>query len=494
MIRELHEYESLQFFRQNAQRFPKTTSCLESGKVQMCVTRGNACSEEAVDEKTKMRVICAGRQDEQNCYIICQIASVTDGLIHSFVARVEDGNGREVTRAHFVSFETNRAFARLIIPAAIFHQCGVFMEAASISENRVDVEKYGEVSLKDLYVEQIEASYQIGAPVITRKGVQADRIEITYYDRACNKANYDYVYHGRDNYDGTDQMYLDSYGSILLKDIELERADAVLTVSKGKDEYGSGYPGKKYPGQAKMEVKGNYISYQFERKWEGVSVTKCLGGFGYAMVDYLLEIEAVTTEKQILCLLITNKKELLAGGTDSHIKEILPIRAYVDCFGEGTMISMADGSKKAIEEIQPGELVATKEGNALVREIECRAEGQVLGIYMDNGEELNLTAGHAVNTVDGIYPAVRLRAGQQVVTENGAGTIRQILPRCGRSYRVYHLCLEEGAKWLYAGGTMVYSEDGGELFRDRDWVREQLPEEWREDYDNAREAGLIYGE
>lgn len=415
MIRELHEYESLQFFRQNAQRFPKTTSCLESGKVQMCVTRGNACSEEAVDEKTKMRVICAGRQDEQNCYIICQIASVTDGLIHSFVARVEDGNGREVTRAHFVSFETNRAFARLIIPAAIFHQCGVFMEAASISENRVDVEKYGEVSLKDLYVEQIEASYQIGAPVITRKGVQADRIEITYYDRACNKANYDYVYHGRDNYDGTDQMYLDSYGSILLKDIELERADAVLTVSKGKDEYGSGSPGKKYPGQAKMEVKGNYISYQFERKWEGVSVTKCLGGFGYAMVDYLLEIE-------------------------------------------------------------------------------CRAEGQVLGIYMDNGEELNLTAGHAVNTVDGIYPAVRLRAGQQVVTENGAGTIRQILPRCGRSYRVYHLCLEEGAQWLYAGGTMVYSDDGEELFRDRDWVREQLPEEWREDYDNAREAGLIYGE
>lgn len=415
MIRELHEYESLQFFRQNAQRFPKTTSCLESGKVQMCVTRGNACSEEAVDEKTKMRVICAGRQDEQNCYIICQIASVTDGLIHSFVARVEDGNGREVTRAHFVSFETNRAFARLIIPAAIFHQCGVFMEAASISENRVDVEKYGEVSLKDLYVEQIEASYQIGAPVITRKGVQADRIEITYYDRACNKANYDYVYHGRDNYDGTDQMYLDSYGSILLKDIELERADAVLTVSKGKDEYGSGYPGKKYPGQAKMEVKGNYISYQFERKWEGVSVTKCLGGFGYAMVDYLLEIE-------------------------------------------------------------------------------CRAEGQVLGIYMDNGEELNLTAGHAVNTVDGIYPAIRLRAGQQVVTENGAGTIRQILPRCGRSYRVYHLCLEEGAQWLYAGGTMVYSDDGEELFRDRDWVREQLPKEWWEDYDNAREAGLIYGE
>lgn len=415
MIRELHEYESLQFFRQNAQRFPKTTSCLESGKVQMCVTRGNACSEEAVDEKTKMRVICAGRQGEQNCYIICQIASVTDGLIHSFVARVEDGNGREVTRAHFVSFETNRAFARLIIPAAIFHQCGVFMEAASISENRVDVEKYGEVSLKDLYVEQIEASYQIGAPVITRKGVQADRIEITYYDRACNKANYDYVYHGRDNYDGTDQMYLDSYGSILVKDIELERADAVLTVSKGKDEYGSGYPGKKYPGQAKMEVKGNYISYQFERKWEGVSVTKCLGGFGYAMVDYLLEIE-------------------------------------------------------------------------------CRAEGQVLGIYMDNGEELNLTAGHAVNTVDGIYPAVRLRAGQQVVTENGAGTIRQILPRCGRSYRVYHLCLEEGAQWLYAGGTMVYSDDGEELFRDRDWVREQLPKEWWEDYDNAREAGLIYGE
>lgn len=493
MTEQMYEYESLQFFRQNAQRFPMTTRCLASGKVQMHVKRGNTCSEDAEDEKAQMRIICAGRQDEQNCYIICRITSVLGGVMHSFVVRVEDGDGREVTKAHFVSFETNRAFARLIIPASIFHQCRVFMEAASICETRVDVQDQEGVSLKDLYVEQIEASYQIGAPVITRKGIQADRIEITYYGWGCDKENYDYVYHGRSTTSGIDQMYFDSYGSILLKDIQLERADAVLTVSKGKDGYGPDCPGKKYPGQAKMEVRGNYISYQFEQRWEGVKVTECLGDFVYAMVDYLLEIEAVTTEHQILCLIITNKKELLAGGMDSHIKEILPIHAYVDCFGEGTMISMADGSKKAVEEIREGELVATKEGNASVRKIGCRGEGQVLGIYMDDGEELDLTAGHAVNTVDGIYPAIRLRAGQQVVTENGVGTIRQIMPRCDRSYRVYHLCLEEGAKWLYAGGTMVYSEDGEELFRDRDWVREQLPKEWWEDYDNAWKAGLIYG-
>lgn len=493
MNARMYDYESLQFFRQNAQRFPMTTNCLESGKALLHVEQGSTCGEDAEDEKTRMRIIGAGRQDEQSCYIICRIAAVGDGVIRSFAARVEDGDGREVTRAHFVSFETNSAFVRLIIPAAIFHQCRVFMEAASISETCVDVEKQGGVSLEDLYVEQIEASYRIGAPVITRKGIQADRIEITYYDRGCDKEHYDYVYHGRNISDGTDQMYLDSYGSIMLEDIELDRADAVLTVSKGKDKYGSDCPGKKYPGKVKIEVKGSYISYQFERKWEGVKVTECLGSSGYAMVDYLLEIEAVTAQSEILYLIITNKKELLAGGTDSHIKEILPIHAYVDCFGEGTVISMADGSRKAVEEIQAGELVATKEGNASVREIGCGGEGQVLSIYLDKGEELNLTAGHAVNTVDGIYPAIRLREGQQVVTENGVGTIRQILPRCDRSFRVYHLCLEEGAQWLYAGGTMVYSEDGEELFRERDWVREQLPEEWWEDYDNAVKAGLIYG-
>lgn len=476
---QAYALEALQIFQENAQQFPMVLHCIES-----CIeSKKNLFKADHADEKLDMKVIWAGVQDESHYRIICRLTASAGGLVNAFFAKVMDKDNREVTREKFVSFETSRAFAHLIIPADIFHECYVQMETAAVNERRIRTADQ-KVSLCNLYVGNLNVKYQIEAPIIRREG-KHDQIEISYYKYDAGKSNYDYVYDGRRT--GIDQMYLDTFGKILVENVALKKADMILTVSDGS------YSGQ-YPSEPDIVVQDSVIDYRFKREWEGIKLTDCLGTSYSATVNYLLEIEAQTTEGDMILLMVTNIKEILSGGKADSIYEIPPIHAYLDCFGKGTMISMADGSKKAVEEIEAGELVKSKDGRDVpVKEVRIQGEAHVIGIYLDSGEEVFLTEGHAVNTVDGIYPASRLKVGQKIMTENGTGCISRIIPQCGRMYTVYALLLEEGAQWLYAGGIMAHSAGGEELFQDRDWVREDLPKEWLTDYDNALKAGLIYG-
>ncbi len=218
---------------------------------------------------------------------------------------------------------------------------------------------------------------------------------------------------------------------------------------------------QQYPNEPRIDVKDSMIDYQFEPKWKGIKLTDCLSPIkGYnTWVNYLLEVEALTADKEMIRLIITNIKEILSGGKADSIYEIPPIHAYLDCFGKGTMISMADGSKKAVEEVEAGELVKSKDGRDVpVKEVRIQGEAHVIGIYLDSGEEIFLTEGHAVNTVDGIYPASRLKTGQKVMTENGTGRISRIIPQCGRTYTVYALLLEEAVGLFLSHTTVVHKD------------------------------------
>lgn len=478
---QTYALEALQIFKENAQQFPRILNCIE-----FCIeSKSELFKADHADEAYDMKVIWAGVQDESHYRIICQLTALAGGRVNSFFAKVMDKDKREVTREQFVSFETSRAFAHLIIPADIFHECYVQMETAAVNERRIGAAAK-KVSLSNLYVGNLDVRYQINAPVIRREG-KHDHIEISYYENVINKSSYDYIYDGKRN--GIDQMYLDSSGEIKIINAELKYVDMILTVSN-KSSW------KQYPNEPHIDVKDSKIDYWFEPKWEGIKLTDCLRKINDSntWVNYLLEMEALTADDDIIRLIITNIKEILSGGKADSIYEIPAIYAYLDCFAKGTMISMADGSKKAVEEMEAGEPVRSKDGRDVpVKEVRIQGEAHVIGIYLESGEEILLTEGHAVNTVDGIYPASRLREGQKIITENGTGRISRIIPQCGRTYTVYALVLEEGAQWLYAGGIMTHSSGGEELFQDRDWVREELPKEWLTDYDNALKAGLIYG-
>lgn len=489
MYNNSNELEALEIFRQKKELFPMTVDCLESEAGRMQAVRLDGVGE--TPEAPDLDVIWAGLQDGKGC-VLCQLTAKPGGRVNSFFAKAIDKNQQEISRANFVSFGTDRAYAKLEIPRDIFHECSVQMQTAAVNERGVAAANQRVVSLEDLYIGELEIQYQIADPIADPiiKG-EHKRIRINYYTYGT-KDGYDYAYPGIGG--GEDQMYLPSGGTIRIKDKELREARMKLMVSNGDKRALHELKRTKYPGEPEIRVEDERIMYRFAEKWKGVRLTDCLGTGYSEMINYLLRITALTKYNRKIIMLVTNIKDICTQiGVDS-IGEIPVIEAQLDCFGQGTMIRMADGSQKAVEELKAGEMVQTRDGgSASVKEVKVQDERQLLGLYLDNGETVFLTDGHAVNTANGIYPVYRLREGQDVITEHGTGKICQILPKCERRYTVYSLSLEGDEEWLYAGGMMVHSSDGTELFQDRDWVREDLPEAWRKDYDNALNAGLLYG-
>ena len=471
-----HESEALQFFAGKEEQFPMICRHIQ----------GEAPMVQAIDQAGSnsdpiLEVIWAGPKDERNAHVICQMSNVDGGVANSYLVMALDKKGNVVDKQHYVGFECNTAFFKLTVPKDIFKECSVYMEMAGItapvriSSNTIELEPFD--------IENMNIDYDIAAPVI-RRPYANNRIKISYYQGSFTD-NYDYVYAGMTE----NRMYFPSEGSITINNIRLERdsASAVLEINGGK-----GYI--MYAGKAEVNASDSDIDYRFDENWTDTKLTDCFpSGTVTANALYVLRINAKKTSGDIIEIIITNDDNISKGETAANMKTIEPIDVYLDCLAKGTQISMADGTTKLIENICQGDLVRIKDGeSAPVREVIMQGECQVVNLVLKSGRELALTNGHAVYTKDGVYPVSRLKRGQEVLTENGTDMIEEVIPYCERTYNVYSLQLD-GGEWLFANGVVVFGSDDPDLFSDRDWVREDLPEEWLTDYDNALKAGILYG-
>lgn len=449
-----------------------------SGGLQACPA---ALSEQTGDgEDASLEVIWAGRHDAQSNRVICQLTSKDSSILNSYYAKVVDRTGKIIVQDRFVSFDQDIAFASMIVPRGIFDQCSVQMDMAMVGKSVKTASKT--VPLDSFDVEDIKAVFDVDSPKINRAG-SYDKIRVSYYQSSSTR-DYDYVYPGRRE----NQMYFPSAGRITIEGIELQEADGTLMISDGKREVRCYTP-------VVMKAEDSVITYSFQELWEGTKLTDCFDLQNvHTKADYLLTINALDIDRRVITLMLTNIASLIEKGDQGRIKVIQEIDVYLDCFAQGTEIRMADGSLKTVENIRKGDLVKTPGGGqAAVREVQVQEDCQVIGIKLAGGRALSVTDGHAVAAADGVFPAFRLREGQEVLTEDGADRILQVIPHCERLYTVYALFLEGEEQWLYADGMKVHSSDSGDVFEGRDWTREDLPEEWKADYDNALKAGMLYG-
>lgn len=430
-------------------------------------------------EDAALEVIWAGRHDAISNRVICQLTSKDSSILNSFYVKVVDKTGKIVVQDRFVSFDQDIAFASMIVPREIFNECSVQMDMAMVGKNVKTASQTIPLDIFDM--QDIKAVFEVNAPKVTRTGSH-DKIRVSYYQYS-DKSNYDYVYPGR----STNQMYFPSSGRITIDGIELQEADGKLVLSDGKKEVTCDTP-------VLMKAEDSVITYEFKELWDDTKLTDCFDLKNvHTKAHYLLQINAIDIDGRIITLMITNIPSLIEKEDPGRTKSIQEIDVYLDCFAQGTEIRMADGSLKMVENIRKGDLVKTPGGQVSVREVQVQEDCQVIGIKLAGGRTLYVTDGHAVAATDGIFPAFRLREGQEVLTEDGADKILQVVPHCERLYTVYALFLESHEQWLYADGIKVHSSDNGDVFKNRDWVREDLPEEWQTDYDNALKAGLLYG-
>jgi len=140
------------------------------------------------------------------------------------------------------------------------------------------------------------------------------------------------------------------------------------------------------------------------------------------------------------------------------------------CFAAGTLITMADGSKKPIEQIAEGDSVATFVGplNQIrtVGEVTAKYE-HIVGELLVVNDSLRLTPEHRVFTNQGFAAAEELQLGDWLLREDGTRVdVTSLRTEHGR-FAVYNFRVDPQHTY-FADGFYVHNDKGGtrSLFMD----------------------------
>jgi len=200
------------------------------------------------------------------------------------------------------------------------------------------------------------------------------------------------------------------------------------------------------------------------------------------------------------------------GRFGNHFNNVLQkIKLGYSCLAKGTMITLADGSEIAIENIQKGDFVlgaiADKPGSAeemQVVDVSVGVEAIEMYRVYSGDESILMTETHPVSTSNrGIIWAKELNPGDRILTEDGSMVITEIATEA-YSDNVYNLKLAPKAGTslqttsatnfgMFANGMLVGDLATQDIFNYKDQnipktkeeILQQLPEKWKKDYLNS---------
>jgi len=137
------------------------------------------------------------------------------------------------------------------------------------------------------------------------------------------------------------------------------------------------------------------------------------------------------------------------------------------CFLAGTMVSMADGEERCIEDVRVGDLVLTYDFanriNMVARVTETfRHEASLIYHYYVINNELKVTGNHPLYTHAGWRKVETLELGEEIVTLTGSSVIFSI-ERIFESVETYNLHVEHPDHNYYANGYLAHNKtaEGG---------------------------------
>ena len=197
----------------------------------------------------------------------------------------------------------------------------------------------------------------------------------------------------------------------------------------------------------------------------------------------------------------------IEGMNNFYTQALEKIKLGYSCLARGTMITMADGSQKAIEEIVNGDLVLGSTAKNAKAQQSMRVIDTSVGVeafkmfkvQTSDGNTILLTETHPVSTTNkGVVWAQELIVGDRVITENGSVLITKIKTEQYKD-QVYNLKLGtlEGSRiaegehlGMFANNMLVGDLRTQDIFNYKDqYIREsneeklqRMPEKWKTDF------------
>jgi hypothetical protein len=139
---------------------------------------------------------------------------------------------------------------------------------------------------------------------------------------------------------------------------------------------------------------------------------------------------------------------------------IKPIVYVWHCMVAGTMITLADGTTKAVENFNSGDQV--RSGGGITRNVLATLAqphyGTVLAFTFQSGKTITCSGTHPFATPNGLVQCGTLQAGAQVLTSSGTDTITNIVMQTQNGEGLFNLWLDPtapGDTTFYANGILV---------------------------------------
>ena len=218
-------------------------------------------------------------------------------------------------------------------------------------------------------------------------------------------------------------------------------------------------------------------------------------------IYYIFILKVQVSGKDVTAFITNAPSSIAPGQNGLNTLKIPEMEVVYGCLAADTKVILADGTGKAIRDIQVGEKVKSDAGGAVLtvgNTVEGTEEDPMIRITDDQEHSLLLTGSHPVPTPQGMKLAKELVPDDEVFVESGMSRIVKLEEEQydGTVYNL-HVGLPEDEVDLthdnrthFADGILV--GDGrtqrhyGILFRQRkEDVLAAIPEEWHADYLNS---------
>lgn len=281
------------------------------------------------------------------------------------------------------------------------------------------------------------------------------------YNRYPFDNNVDYVYEDACER-GIVHVKLEAAGNI-----ELSQQVNVDRMEMGQDlaimDFGNGAVRYKEAG-ADLQVANRTFQWLFRPDWgQKTPMSYYLARTRVHLTYKVGFYQRPNTYEDILYM-----SSLLDADMGYSCRKIRSLVVSVGCVKEGTLVTMADGSKKKIEQIKIGEQVRV-DTEGMCGEVTNTWKGddkELFWIETADGKQVAVTAGHYVATDQGYVMAEKMNMGMRVLVEDGSCQELRYLYTTKEDAKVYNLSVAAAGR---KGGSMIC---GGICLADNDYQPE----------------------
>lgn len=287
---------------------------------------------------------------------------------------------------------------------------------------------------------------------IHKKSGPNDDIGVCYARVPIATEKIDYTYPEARTPERHQKLYLDNRGRVVLASgYTFER---IKPNSVGVILNCEGFGGLFYNGEAPLfQAEANGFTWAFGQYWNNY-ITESVRAGNRA---YKFDMEAIFYVREDHQEHLLKVSSYPISQPSPHYKQISNIRLYWGCLAEDTLVLMADGVTREIQEIRIGDQVmANPQGMlATVTNVWSGTDETLYCLRADNNAEIYATQDHPFITRNGSKPLIMLSDSDELLMEDGDYYRIKYAYPLSDSHRIYNLDLSGDSHTMICNGFVV---------------------------------------